>query len=168
MSRLDPMIRVSFVLLFVLVSLGSCAPAGGGAVGNVMPEISGMTIDGSLLDTSTLNKRPVIVNFWASWCVPCRDEFPILRDAAERQPDVQVVGVLFKDSVEQALNFARAQSADWPTVVDDGQLIAKSFRVIAVPQTFFVDAQGTIRAIQFGELTPKDLERMLSMIVPSS
>jgi cytochrome c biogenesis protein CcmG/thiol:disulfide interchange protein DsbE len=109
----------------------------------------------------------VIVNFWASWCVPCREEFPLLAAALRAHADdgLAIVGVLFKDEPEPARRFVAEEGVDWPTLLDPDGRLADAYRVVAPPQSYFVDRSGVIRSIQIGELLESDLERQLPAIL---
>lgn len=100
-----------------------------------------------------LRGKPVIVNFWASWCVPCRKEFPTFRaaQAKYRAQGLEIVGITFKDLTDDARAFAKQQRANWTLALGgDGDPVGRSYGVRAIPQTFFVNRQGTIVARYYG------------------
>jgi cytochrome c biogenesis protein CcmG, thiol:disulfide interchange protein DsbE len=137
-------------------------------VGGPAPGILGATLDGTTFDLASLAGKPVIVNFWGPSCVPCRDEFPLFEaKVTEHAADgLTVVGVLMDDPVEPGRDFVAKYHADWPTVVDPDKAIKTAYRVVARPQSYFVDRTGIIRSIQIGELTDADFERQYSRIAP--
>jgi cytochrome c biogenesis protein CcmG/thiol:disulfide interchange protein DsbE len=97
--------------------------------------------------------RPVIVNFWASYCFPCRKEFPLFRKAqAEyRRDGLQIVGITFRDLTDDARAFAKQQRATWDLVEGgENDPVARAYGVRALPQTFFIDRDGVIVARYFG------------------
>jgi cytochrome c biogenesis protein CcmG, thiol:disulfide interchange protein DsbE len=108
-----------------------------------------------------------VVNFWASWCVPCRDEFPLFKTAASANPGagLVLVGVVFQDSADPARAFAAKAGATWPSVLDPSGAAASTWRVVAPPQTYFIDRSGVIVSRQIGELTQADLDRQLAAIL---
>jgi cytochrome c biogenesis protein CcmG/thiol:disulfide interchange protein DsbE len=108
----------------------------------------------------------VIVNFWASWCVPCREEFPLFEaKLAAAEPDgLAIVGVLFRDEPEPAQAFASDFGATWRTIVDPDGAAASAYLVIAPPQSFFIDRDGILRSIQIGEVRESDFDRQYALI----
>ncbi len=120
--------------------------------GQAAPVFDAPGVTGGRLTLTAERGKIVLLNFWASWCVPCQAEFPILKRAESRHPGVVVVGVVFNDSVGAAAGFMRAQHADWTSVHDNGQ-IAAAYGVgnkPGIPVTFVIDAKGTVRGSHFG------------------
>jgi len=148
---------------FVRSGQGSGAHA---AVGDPAPVLAGTTLEGTSFDLAGLAGKPVLINFWGPSCVPCRDEFPLLEaKLAQHAADgLTVVGVLTDDPPEPARDFVAQYGATWPTVVDPDKVAKSAYRVIARPQTYFVDRAGVIRSIQVGELTDADFERQYAKI----
>jgi len=153
------------VLLVVRASPGNEPRA---AVGDKAPPVAGTTLDGAAFDLDSLAGKPVLINFWGPSCVPCRDEFPLLEAKlqAHGADDLTVVGVLTDDPVDPARAFVAQYRADWVTVVDPDKTIKAAYRVVARPQSYFVDRSGVIRQIQVGELTDADFEREYALIAP--
>jgi cytochrome c biogenesis protein CcmG/thiol:disulfide interchange protein DsbE len=173
--RIAPLL-ISLVL--VVAACGGAAPGSPGAstviigsplIGKPAPAIVGTTLDGAAFDLAAQRGKPVLVNFWASWCGPCREEFPLLEDAAARHAaeGLVVVGVLYKDDPEPARAFVEEQAATWPTVTDPERAIGPAWKVLAPPQTFFVDGDGVIREVQVGQVRDAaELDRLLASILP--
>jgi cytochrome c biogenesis protein CcmG/thiol:disulfide interchange protein DsbE len=137
-------------------------------IGKPMPAFSGPSLDGQTLSSTTLAGAPMIVNFWASWCIPaCVEEHPVLMDAAARYADeVQLVGVLYDDRPQDALDFlVRYGDGGWPHLIDESGAVALAFGVLGPPETFFVDAEGIVRAKHYGPLTTEDMERYLTLVL---
>jgi cytochrome c biogenesis protein CcmG/thiol:disulfide interchange protein DsbE len=132
---------------------GGVVAAGRAEVGSPAPDFVLPALDGDgEVRLSDFRGRPVIVNFWASWCNPCRDEFPLLKDALRdhRADDLAVLGVTYRDIPGDSRAFVKALNATWPQAVDDDRAVADAFGVRSIPITFFVRADGTIAARQFG------------------
>jgi cytochrome c biogenesis protein CcmG/thiol:disulfide interchange protein DsbE len=133
------------------------------------PRFSGTTLDGTTISLAELRGHPVIVNFWGPTCVPCRTEFPLLKaKLAAHAPDgLVVLGVLMADPPEPARTFVAEQGATWPTVIDPNGAIRNAYRVVARPQSYFIDRGGVLRAIQIGEVRDVDFERQYALIAGS-
>ena len=165
-SRLAPIV----LLLCLTLVAGACGGGSGDArTGQPAPAITGTALDGTGIDLAQYRGHPVVVNFWASWCVPCREEFPLFKDRlATLGPadGLQMVGVLYKDDPAPAQQFTDQFGATWPTVTDADGAIAKAYRVVAPPQTYFIDANGVLQAIQIGEVLPQDFDAQYAKIKP--
>jgi cytochrome c biogenesis protein CcmG/thiol:disulfide interchange protein DsbE len=136
------------------------------AKGQPAPAIVGMTLDGAAFDLAALRGRPVVINFWGPTCVPCRDEFPLLKaKLTEHAADgLAVVGVLTDDPADPARAFVADEGAAWPTVIDPNGALKKTYRVVGRPQSYFVDRNGILRSIQIGEVRDADFERQFDLI----
>jgi len=135
-------------------------------VGRPAPEFAGTTLDGEGLALADLRGRPVLVNFWGPSCVPCREEFPLfVAKLAEHAPDdLAIVGILMFDPAGPARDFIADHGATWPTVDDPDGTIRDAYRVVARPQTYFIDRDGVLRGIQVGQLSDADFERFFALI----
>jgi thiol-disulfide isomerase/thioredoxin len=120
------------------------------------PAVVGTTLTGEPFDLTTYRGTPVVLNFWASWCAPCRKELPAIAAFAKAHPEIAVIGVDYQDSVKDAKAFAAERGADWPSVVDDGP-IGAAFKVPGLPATYLIDAQGQIVDRILGEVTEATL-----------
>jgi cytochrome c biogenesis protein CcmG/thiol:disulfide interchange protein DsbE len=145
--------------------LGRNAPPLGARVGQPAPDFALADLDGNPLQLGDLRGRPVIINFWASWCGPCIEEFPLLQAAASRHraDDLAVVGIVYRDNSEAARAFLARLGATWPAAMDPGEQVAESFGIYGPPETFFIDRDGVVRGRQIGQLTAADLDRQLAL-----
>jgi cytochrome c biogenesis protein CcmG, thiol:disulfide interchange protein DsbE len=138
--------------------------------GEPMPTFSLTNLDGRRVEADALRGRPIVLNFWASWCAPCVEEHAVLADAARRYGDeVAIVGVLYQDEPSAALDFlARYGDYGWPTVIDDGGRLAIEFGVTGPPETFFIDSDGIVRAREAGPVTREVLDAELDPLVAAA
>lgn len=112
---------------------------------------------GGTLALADLRGKPVVVNFWASWCGPCRKEGPDLVAFAKSHPGVAMLGINVADGESQAAPFARELGFTWPSIADRGQALYREFRLIGLPSTFVVDADGKVVFRKIGEVTQDEL-----------
>jgi cytochrome c biogenesis protein CcmG/thiol:disulfide interchange protein DsbE len=135
--------------------------------GTPAPPLRLQGLDGRPVDLAALRGRPVVVNFWATWCEPCVREFPLLARAAtaHRADRLAVVGVLTGDRPSEARSFVRRHGATWPVGIDPDGATAAAWRAVGLPHTFFVRPDGTLASHHFSELTQPALDRQLAQIL---
>jgi cytochrome c biogenesis protein CcmG/thiol:disulfide interchange protein DsbE len=167
-------VLVLAVLVVAFVPLGRTEPGGvviGGSplYGRPAPEIDLATLDGERVRLSDLRGRPVLVNIWASWCIPCREEFPLMVEAYERHHDdgLEILGVLHDDAADSARAFAATYVAAWPLLDDVDDVVWRDYLGVGVPQSYFVDADGIVRAFSIGPFTKDGLAAQLETILPT-
>jgi cytochrome c biogenesis protein CcmG, thiol:disulfide interchange protein DsbE len=129
-------------------------------------------LDGGTVDLTAYRGRPVVVNFWASWCRPCVKEFPLLADAHARYraDGLVVIGVLASnDTRDRARTFARDHGGGWPVGLDRGSgpvgETAIAYGVAGLPETYFVRRDGSLAVRQLGELSEGSLRESLAHIL---
>lgn len=121
---------------------------------------------GQTINLAQLRGRPVVLNFWATWCGPCYEEHPTLvANARAMQPGVQFLGVVFQDTEEKIQKFLNERGRAYPTVVDDAGKTAIAYGVGGVPETFFLDSSGTIVAKFSGPLNDQQLQANLQKAI---
>ncbi len=124
------------------------------------------TLDGRELHLTQLRGKPVVLNFWASWCAPCRAEMPVLAQAWQRYGrDVHFVGVNVLDDPDQARRFVREFRIPFPSVHDPNGDTLRWFRVVGLPTTVFVSRQGGMAGVHAGPFVGPEGERALERAV---
>jgi thiol-disulfide isomerase/thioredoxin len=158
------------VVVIVVVALGGSSGGSTIARGQVVPNVTGTTLDGKAFDLTTLRGHPVLLNFWGPSCAPCVEEMPLLAKlaAAHAADGFQVVGVLTDDPVEPARAFVVDHGATWPTVIDPGGVLKRTYQVIGRPQSFYIDRNGIYRDYQIGQVTEAEFDRKYAEIVGGS
>jgi peroxiredoxin len=143
-------------------------------VGATAPDFKLRDINEKIYALSDLHGRPVIVNFWATWCEPCRSELPTIQAAYARLqkaapgpgPGLEVLGVAVDSDPSIVSSFQREFGLQFPLLPDEtGQGGVKDlYRVGPIPTSFFIDRQGIVRAVKIGALQEQDLTDDLKLI----
>ena len=177
-SRLPP--RVALIALVVLLALpvavlvlrlnlggGPVVVAQDPLVGQPAPDIRLASLDGTPMALSDLRGKPVIINFWASWCLPCRDEFPLLKTTRERygSDGLEILGVVHDDGADPARAFAASYGATWPMVVDTDDVAWNAYHGAFLPISYFVDRAGIVRAVSYGPPPVAVMDQYVAKII---
>jgi DsbE subfamily thiol:disulfide oxidoreductase len=141
-------------------------------IGRAAPDFLLETPQGRTLRLSDLQGQPVLLNFWATWCPPCREEMPELVAAYERYQaqGLVIVGVNLQEADEKVLEFAREFGVAFPLVIDRTSQVGEVWRlggpVKGIPTSYFIDASGVIRSRYFGPMPEEAIEEGLALILP--
>jgi cytochrome c biogenesis protein CcmG/thiol:disulfide interchange protein DsbE len=133
-------------------------------LGRQAPALVGTTLDGSAFDIADQRGRWVLVNFFATWCAPCRQEHPDLaafHDLHRAIGDASVVSVVFDDTTGNAREFFESEGGGFPVVISDEGDIALDYGVLKVPESYLVAPDGTVVAKILGGVTEDGLEALL-------
>ncbi|MEK6207319.1 MAG: TlpA disulfide reductase family protein [Chloroflexota bacterium] len=134
------------------------ADGAAGRIGAIAPDFEWIGEDGQTLRLSSYRGRVVVVNFWATWCPPCRQEMPILQRVAASEPDVVVLEVDLMEPAERARSFLDSLGLDrLQPVFDNDGATTRRFGVLSLPSTFFVDKDGVIRHLVLTQMTEEQM-----------
>jgi len=159
--------RVIGAVAVVLVAGGLVAAelltAGGGASVRPAPDLPSQVLSGKRVDLASLRGKPAVVNFWASWCGPCKEEAPELKRFSETLGDRAVlVGVDWGDAEDNAREFIAKSGWSYPILRDPSQKVGTEYGLNGLPTTFVLDSDGNIVETLQGPQTVASLERALA------
>lgn len=160
---------VAAIVAFLTVSVARpTGPVDTPIVGRPAPAFDLQTLDGQRISLAELRGSPVVLNFWASWCIPCREEAPLLTaaDATYRSRGLRILGVVYQDSSENAGSFMARYGQAYPGLLDPDGRTAIDYGVFGIPETFFIDSTGVVRSRQVGPVTEAELRRKIEAILP--
>lgn len=123
-------------------------------------------LDGNkFVSLKTFKGKPLVINFWASWCPPCRQEAPTLSALARKyQRQVQFLGIIFQDTEPQVRAYIKEFNVPYPNAWDPKQEAANTYGITGVPETYFIDSQGRLRGKWIGAINAETLESFLSQL----
>ncbi len=157
-------------ILLPAVWPGSETALSASPVGMSAPDFSLRTLDNSAVTRLSQHRgRPVVLNFWASWCAPCQEEAAALAAGERRWRDrgVVFIGVNAQDTATAARAYVRSNTIEYDNLVDTRGDVVREFGVTGFPETFFISAQGVIRAKEMVALDAAALDRAIADIAGS-
>ncbi|MBI2333064.1 MAG: redoxin domain-containing protein [Chloroflexi bacterium] len=177
-SRYFKLIAIALTIgIFVVLTqtvLRSPAPGsnsvGSLGVGKPAPDFTLPTLDGTEVSLSQFHGKPVLINFWASWCAPCREEMPELVRAyeAHKVDGLLILGLnlTFQDSLPEVQHFVNEFKMTFPVLLDeDGAVAEKLYRIPGLPMSVFINQDGTIERIHVGIMSGEQVEQFVGEIL---
>ena len=161
-------LAVTFVPLVIVLAKAepsTTRAADSPLLGKQAPVVEAKTIDGDDYDLDVERGKWVVVNFFATWCVPCRIEHPELISWQKRHEaigDATVVAVIYDDSVSAVRRFREEEGGDWPMLIDEGGRISVDFGVAGVPESYLISPEGVIVSKIVGGILDGELEELLN------
>ena len=179
--------RRGAVAFFIIVALGllliqACTPSSqamqgdqqeaavGINVGEIAPDFTLLDLDGNEVGLSEFRGEVVFVNFWATWCPPCRAEMPDIESLYQEYKDkgVVVIGIDIGESEATVRQFVQQGGYSWTFVLDSTGAVAANYNIRAIPTSFFIDREGVIQAINTGAMTKRGMEATLAEAMMSA
>ena len=162
--------------LVIGIGLGAAIFFGGGTgrqsrdmsssaqVGQLFPDFEAETMDGNQFKFSELSQKAVVINFWATWCEPCKEEMPLLDEYAEKFPQIEILAINYDEPLQSVQRYINNNGIGLLILMDPGGKIASQFRVFGFPTTFFIDAEGIFQANHIGQLNAQLMDLYLEKI----
>lgn len=132
--------------------------------GITAPDFTLQTLNGENVKLSDYEGKKVVLNFWATWCKPCREEMPDLQAVySENKEDVVILAVNM-DAHNDVKGFTDQYAVTFPVLLDEEDEVSERYQVISLPTTYFIDADGKIAQKHLGQITDEQLEDVLNEI----
>ena len=167
--------RILSVILAMVIALGSlitaCQSQPGSApeVDKLAPEFQLPNLQGQTISLDDLRGKPVLVNFWATWCGPCVHEMPYIQEVSDEWSGkgLVVLAINIGESTSKVAKFMQSQGLSFTVLLDTDEKTAAKYNIRAIPTTFFIDKDGVIQAKKIGSFTSKAaIESSLDKIIP--
>lgn len=170
------MYKTMFLIILVVVLLiagcqlvSSPAENEGTRVGDIAPDFELANLDGEIISLSDLRGSPVLLNFWATWCPPCREEMPYLQQVYQEwsPKGLELLTVNIGESSSSVKGFLEANELSLPVLLDSTKEVADWYNITAIPVSLFIDEEGVIRVKIIGAFPSKRaIEQSLTKIIP--
>ena len=136
--------------------------------GDQAVEFTLLGLDGEEVSLSDYSGQPVVLNFWATWCAPCRIEMPELQNAFEtyQDQDLVVLAINEQEEEQQVQDFFEELGLTFTPLLDSDGNVGRSYGAFGLPSTYFIDRSGEITAVHRGILTEEQIETYLMQILP--
>jgi cytochrome c biogenesis protein CcmG, thiol:disulfide interchange protein DsbE len=162
---------IAFLLIQLLTP--AATPVPDPIVGHPAPDFSlavlGPATGKGALSLSDFKSKPIVLNFWASWCAPCKEELPLLESTWKQMQaqgkDVIFVGIDFQESSSAAASFLQQNGITYPAVLDANGSVASKYGITSLPDTFFINRNGTVISKELREITAQVLSSNLQLIL---
>ena len=170
-ARPNPWILAAGIVLFLplLVLLGISFGRDPRAVPSMLeqqtaPNFTLVDLEGKNWSLNDLRGEPIVLNFWSTWCGPCKQEHQLLLDAHARWPGVRFLGVIYEDVPSKAREYLARAGASYPHLVDPSGTTAIEYGVAGVPESFVIDREGKVIHKQVGPFDAASLENLVALL----
>ena len=141
------------------------APSSAPTIGAAAVPFDVKTLEGKAAGLETFRGKPLVINFFASWCDPCRDEMPLINElAAKAVGNYQVLGIAVEDSRAAVSEYAKEAKLVFPIALDLNSTVKRAYRIFGPPATFFIDSQGIIRDFVIGPITSERVKEAVKKV----
>ena len=164
---------LKMTLLILLASgmlvTGCTGPVEAPQIGKLAPSFQLDDIDGKSVSLSDFRGKPVLINFWATWCYPCRSEMPYIQQIYDEWSGqgLVVLAINIGESSSQVERFIQSYNLSFPVLLDVAGNVAEQYNIRYIPRTYFIDGSGTIRDVKMGAFNSlAEIEDKLGGISP--
>jgi peroxiredoxin len=134
-------------------------------VGQSAPDFQLSGLDGKKVSLQQYNGHPVLINFWATWCSPCKDEMPLIaKRYLQYQPDLIVLAIEEGESFSDVKKFVEENDLPFTVLLDEAIEIGNLYGIGAYPTTFFVDGNGVVQAVEIGSMDSNTIDQNLLLV----
>ncbi|MEO8422648.1 MAG: TlpA disulfide reductase family protein [Actinomycetota bacterium] len=171
MSRRRALVPAAVALVLLAAactgSAGEDDPLGAEAMSKPAPALAGDTVQGGAIALADFRGKVVVVNFWATWCDPCRDEQPELVELSDdyRDRGVEFLGVNERDDTAKARAWVKEFAVPYPSIVDEPGAWADDFAFFGLPDTYVIDRAGIIRWSVYGQTDAAQLKGLIDEVL---
>lgn len=165
--------RALEVILLMILATGilatGCSTVEAPEIGKAAPSFQLTDIDGQTVSLSDFQGKPVLLNFWATWCGPCHLEIPYIQEVYDEQsePGLVILAINLRESLAKVKEFVQDYNLSFPVLLDLEGMVAEKYNILPIPTTYFIDSDGIIRDIQIGAFrSVADIEDILSRVFP--
>ena len=167
-------VGLSIVLIVAFMASTSCSSGqgeiinsgeAGTRVGDTAPDFTLTDLDGNQVSLSDLRGKVVFLNFWATWCPPCRAEMPDIEAVYQKykDQDVVILGIDIQESESRVRQFVEVDNDyNWTFLLDGTGVVSNAYEVTSIPYSFFIDTTGVIKATQIGAMSMSRMESLLA------
>jgi cytochrome c biogenesis protein CcmG/thiol:disulfide interchange protein DsbE len=133
-------------------------------VGSPAPDFELERLTGGQLHLQDLQGKPVVINYWATWCIPCDAEMPLLQESFERYPGLEVLAINFAEPSKDVQAFVDKHALTFEILLDPRAIVQSLYRVRGYPTTYFVNGEGLVQGIHIGVLPKRQLKKYLEQL----
>ena len=157
------------VLIFSFIKPGEGNESGVSVASTIIvspaPDFSLPSLNGQQIGLQEFSGKPIILNFWATWCAPCKDEMPLLESISkEYGSNLVVIAINEGDNLSAVKEFVENENLDLQILLDEENEVGDLYKLSGYPTSVFIDGKGIIQAIYLGELSLAQAERNLDLI----